>query len=87
MVVAARTSGPVRPRAAKVAVTSLVATPTSQWDSIVLQRRFILMAFTGLAWLIALSLVLSSIFKDRTKHAPGKTNNTAAGTRRRNDFL
>jgi len=75
------------PRAAKVAVTNLAATPTSQWDSIVFQRRFILLAFTSLAWLIALTLVLSSIFKDRTKHVPGKANNTATGTRRRSDFL
>ena len=87
MVIAARTSGACCPRAAKVAVTNLAATPTSQWDSIVFQRRFILLAFTSLAWLIALTLVLSSIFKDRTKHAPGKANNTATGTRRRSDFL
>jgi hypothetical protein len=87
MVIAARTSGACCPRAAKVAVTNLAATPTSQWDSIVFQRRFILLAFTSLAWLIALTLVLSSIFKDRTKHVPGKANNTATGTRRRSDFL
>ena len=87
MVIAARTSGACCPRAAKVAVTNLAATPTSQWDSIVFQRRFILLAFTSLAWLIALTLVLSSIFKDRTKHVPGKAYNTATGTRRRSDFL
>ena len=87
MVIAARTSGACCPRAAKVAVTNLAATPTSQSDSIVFQRRFILLAFTSLAWLIALTLVLSSIFKDRTKHVPGKANNTATGTRRRSDFL